>query len=366
MVPKIDTTTSTCQLIFATVCFWPVVGAYYGLKYTFKAAEATVSTGLDVYTRVRVKTRRLRKSKPLATTSAEKAPASPIKRTGTSFLHLPPELRLHIYALAFGNPAIAQVQTRSAFWGPRPETWGPAQGIRDDGDPPSATLRCTVALGGSGLKQQVGIPHHGCVHYGALSQMLCGDQHHFRPGWVRPDLMVFHADLMRACRVVYDEVLDVLYARNTISLFGADIARYFCHNASPEGLKRVRCVHVAHVLPSDGWDRAAQRKNVEDAMRGLREALPGLRQLDVEVVLTWGQPKNPVRLWEWLRDDVLAQFRGLDRFVLKLSVYRPFTPVRYAGYEGWLPEYEPLSSWDDGEYQALKERVLLLDETASS
>ncbi|KAI0881410.1 uncharacterized protein GGS22DRAFT_172097 [Annulohypoxylon maeteangense] len=369
MIAKVGSSVSSaCTSICVAACFWPLVGAYYCLKFSIKAAESTIEAGYDVYNRRRIRTRRLPKSKPLlatASSSPQTATYPPTARARTSFLHLPPEIRLHIYRLALVGPAIVQVRTHSSFWGPRPAGWDSAQGIRDDTDAPSNALRCITGLGGSGLHQLVSPPSHGCVRYHAVSRLICGEGHHMVPGWVQPEKVVFPTDLMRSSRVVYGEVLDMLYASNTISLFGADIARYFCRNASPEGLSRVRFVHVALVMPSHGWDSSSQMKNVRGAMRMLKDALPSLQQLDVEVALTYGQPKNPERFWDWLREDVLGQFRGLERFVLKVSVYKPLRPNRSRGFEGSTPQYEPLSSWDDGEYQVLKDGALLSTEAAS-
>ncbi|KAI1138285.1 hypothetical protein F5Y05DRAFT_419131 [Hypoxylon sp. FL0543] len=369
MVPKIgETNLSPCGDFCLTLCICPFIGLYYSVKYTFKAIDKALYTASDIHTRCRVKLRRLPKSKPLATAQPSLPPSKPPGAgTPTSFLHLPPEIRLEIYRLALGPRAIAQVRTHSAWWGPRPETWDERQGVRGDADPPSETLRCTVGLGGSGLHQLVAPPAHGCVHYGAVSRLLCGEKCRFAPGRRQPRTQrVVPSDLLRACRAVYAEALDVLYAGTTASLFGAPIARYFCRNASPEGLARLRFVHVAHVLPSDAWDSAAQRRSVEGAMRLLRDALPGLRQLDVEVALAYGQPKDPERFWAWLREDVLGHFRGLERFVLKVSVYTPFTPPRGrgGGWEAWTPPCEPLSSWNDDEYRALKARATSSDEEA--
>ncbi|OTA68653.1 hypothetical protein K449DRAFT_419294 [Hypoxylon sp. EC38] len=339
-----ETNLSACGGILALICLYPLIGAYYCIKYTGDAIDATLYTASDIQTRCRANFRRLPKSKPLAvkpTSLESKEPlTSPAAGTPTSFLHLPPEIRLHIYRLALGWQAIVQIRARSSYWGGRPLTWDQTQGIRDDADEPSHTLRCTVGLGGSGLHQLVAPPRHGCVRFGTLSQMICGEGYRSPPSWLHPEEKVYHSDLMRVGRVVYSEVLDVLYADNTISLFGAQIARYFCRNMSPEGLQRVRFVHIAHVIPSETWDSSAERKNVEGAMRTLRDSLPGLRQLDVEVALAYGQPKDPERFWVWLMEDVLGQFRGLERFVLKVSVYLPFTPIRSQGWEGWTPPYK--------------------------
>ncbi|OTA79366.1 hypothetical protein M434DRAFT_18049 [Hypoxylon sp. CO27-5] len=237
-----ETNLSACGGILASMCLYPLVGAYYCIKYTGDAIDAALYTASDIQTRCRVSFRRLPKSKPLAVKPTSLESKEPLTSPAT------------------GMPT----------------------------------------------------------------------------------------------------------SYNTISLFGAQIARYFCRNVSPEGLQRVRFVHVAHVIPSDTWDSSSERKNVAGAMRILRDSLPGLRQLDVEVALTYGQPKDPERFWVWLREDVLGQFRGLERFVLKVPVYLPFTPIRSQGWEGWTPLCEPLSSWDDGEYQALKAKATSSDEAVLS
>ncbi|OTB00711.1 hypothetical protein M426DRAFT_324071 [Hypoxylon sp. CI-4A] len=348
------------------LCIWPLCGCYLCVKYTSKAIIATVGAAWDAYIYVRVKTRRLPKSKPLAggpTLSEQSSLLPPTTSSKTSFLHLPPEIRLQIYRLVLQDRAIAQVRAYSSFWGPRPRRWALTQGIRSDGEAPSRTLRTITGLGGSGLDQLVFPPSHGCVLHTAVSTLICGESHHLTPGWAERKNRVFHTDLMRTCRVVYSEMLDILYANNTISLYGAKISRYFCRNASPEGLSRVRYLHIAHVISPDS---SSDRKEVKEAMRLVRDSLPGLKQLDVEIALTWSQPKDPEKFWTWLKGDLLGQFRGLERFVLKVSVYKTFTPVKYAGPDGWTPPYEALSSWKDDEYQHLKARVTSLDEAGMS
>ncbi|KAI0377566.1 hypothetical protein F5Y04DRAFT_176538 [Hypomontagnella monticulosa] len=353
----------------------PLIGCIYCLKFTIDAAADALEAGFVFYDKCkiqyRVKTYRLRKSKPLATappskskSKTGKSTASPGAREKTGFLHLPPEIRQQIYRLALPGPAIIQPRVHSSFWGPRPPTWAPAQGIRADADPPSETLRLITGLGGSSIKQLVAPPTRGCVHYGSVSLLICGDEHHFAPRWVRPHEHVFHTDLMRSCRAIYGDVLDVLYAQNTVSLFGADIARYFCRIASPEGLSRMKCVHIALMMPS-AWDDRAHRTSIEETIRILRDSMPSLRQLDVEVVLLWGQPKDPQRFWKWLREDVLQQLVGLEGFVLKVSAYLALERPGYGrGHEAWTPDYEPLASWNDEEYEALKARITSSAEVA--
>ncbi|KAI2616208.1 hypothetical protein GGS26DRAFT_450680 [Hypomontagnella submonticulosa] len=355
----------------------PLIGCIFCLKFAVDAAADALDAGSLFYDkckiRYRVKTYRLRKSKPLATaplsktkTKTGKSAASPSAHEKTGFLDLPPEIRQQIYRLALPGPAIIQPRVHSSFWGPRPPTWVPTQGIRTDADPPSEALRLITGLGGSSVKQLVAPPTRGCVHYGSVSLLICGDMHHFAPRWVRPHEHVFHTDLMRSCRAVYADVLEVLYAQNTVSLFGADIARYFCRISSPEGLSRVRFVHVALMIPN-AWDDKKHKTGIEETIRVLKDSMPSLRQLDIEVALLWGQPKDPRRFWNWLREDVLEQLRGLDRFVLKVSAYLTMArPGWGRGYEAWTPDYEPLASWNDEEYEALKARITSSEEAMRS
>ncbi|KAI1653088.1 hypothetical protein F4813DRAFT_375808 [Daldinia decipiens] len=348
-------------------CILPCAAVYYCIKYTFRAVEETLDAVDSARQRHRIKTRKRPKSKPLAvipSVSKRTSASAPIK---TSFLHLPPEIRLMIYRLVFGGPAIMQVRSTYSMRGPRPETWVSGQGIRDDADEPSKALRLIIGLGGSPLRQLVAPPSVGCVIYGYVSRLICGEKHCFAITRYHDDEAVHYTDLMRTSRAVYGEALDLLYAEHTISLFGVEMARYFCRNASPEGMKRIRFAHVALIIPSSSWDSPSQKKSIKDTMKLLRHSLPHLLQLDIEVAVTWGQPKDTGLFWSWLTDDgVLGQFRGLEKFVLKASAYLPFTMRPRGNCEAWTPQYELLESWDDGEYQALKTRVTSLDEAMAS
>ncbi|KAI0845486.1 hypothetical protein F5Y00DRAFT_272885 [Daldinia vernicosa] len=353
------------------VVILPCAAVYYCLKFTFRAVEETLDVVYTARQQHRVKTRKRPKSKPLAVvpsvskSKSKGTPASP--PTKTSFLHLPPEIRLMIYRLVLGGPAIMQVRPTYSVRGPRPDAWASRQGIRDDADEPSKALRLTIGLGGSPLRQLVSPPRAGCVVYGCVSQLICGETHYLGLTRYRRDEMVYYTDLMRTSRVVYVEALDLLYAEHTISLFGVEMARYFCRNASPEGMKRVRFAHVALIIPSSSWSSPLHKRSVKDSMKLLRDSLPHLQQLDVEVAVVWGQPKNAGRFWSWLTGDgVLGQFGGLEKFVLKASAYVPFTRRPYGNWAAWTPQYELLESWDDGEYQALKARVTSLDEAVVS
>ncbi|KAI8956691.1 hypothetical protein F5Y11DRAFT_141510 [Daldinia sp. FL1419] len=350
---------ATKRKAFFIVCLLPCAAVYYCLKYTLHAVEETVDFVSRAQAKHRVKTRKRPKSEPLAV-----VPAAPSngnekeERAKTSFLNLPPEIRLMIYRLVMAGPAIIQVRPTYSVRGPRPETWAPMQGIRDEVDEPSQTLRLTIGLGGSPMRQVVAPPRAGCVVYGCISQLICGDTYYFTLTRYRAEGCVHFTDLMRAGRVVYGEALDLLYAEHTVSLFGVEMARYFCRNASPEGMSRVRFLHVALIISASSWTSSLQRKSIKDTIRLLRESMPNVEQLDVEIAVTWGQPKQSGKFWKWLTgDDLLGQFQGLDRFVLKASAYVPFARRPYGNWAAWTPQYEKLGSWDEEEYKALKGRV---------
>ncbi|KAI1492713.1 hypothetical protein F5X96DRAFT_667485 [Biscogniauxia mediterranea] len=93
-----------------------------------------------------------------------------------------------------------------------------------------------------------------------------------------------------------------------------------CATRAPRAWPAVRYVHLALVVPSsssssdnygkdDDDDGVVMVVVVEATVCALREeALPALRQLDVEVVMAWGQPRDPGRLREL----------SLERFLLKV------------------------------------------------
>ncbi|KAI1475612.1 hypothetical protein F4774DRAFT_274331 [Daldinia eschscholtzii] len=360
-------TTMVKRKTFFIAFVLPCVAVYYCLKYTLHTVEKTLDVVGSARQNYRVRTRKRPKSKPLAVVPSSKGTTpTTTTTTKTSFLHLPLEIRLIIYRLALGGPAIIQVRPTYSIRGPRPETWDPTQGIRSEHDPPSKTLRLTIGLGGSPLRQLVSPPRSGCVVYGCVSQLICGEMYYSMITRFRHHETVFFTDLLRVSRAVYVEALDLLYAEYTISLFGVEMARYFCRNASPEGMARVLYAHVALLFPASTWNSSLQKRSVKETMKLLRDSLPHLRQLDVEVAVTWGQPKHAGQFWSWLTgDDVLGQFRGLEKFVLKASAYMPFARRPYGNWAAWTPEYELLASWDDGEYQALKERVTSSNEIAA-
>ncbi|KAI1806333.1 hypothetical protein F4811DRAFT_511749 [Daldinia bambusicola] len=359
--------TTAKRNVFFIACVLPCAVVYYCAKYSLRAVGKTLIVVDRARQSHRIRTRKRPKSKPLAVVPPKSKGTTHVTGTGTktSFLDLPPEIRLMIYHLALGDEAIIQIRARYSVRGPRPETWSPMQGIRGELDPPSETLRRTIGLGGSPARQIVMPPRSGCVVYGVPLQLICGETFYSLTSRSQYHKQVFFTDLLRVSRAVYADGLDLLYANHTISLFGVEMARYFCRNASPEGMTRVRCAHVALLIPASTWNSSLQKKSIRDTMKLLRSALPHLQQLDVEVAVTWGQPKDAKRFWSWLvGDDVLGQFRGLDEFVLKASAYKPFASRPLGGMEAWTPAYAILESWDDGEYQALKKRVTNSGEVA--
>lgn len=186
---------------------------------------------------------------------------------------------------------------------------------------------------------------------------------------------------MRTCRLVYTEVLDLLYGYNTVSFFGSEIVPFFVRNASPEGLLRIRYVPVALSIQSLNWSMPRNKTSVLDTIHCINESMAtSLRQLDIEVVLTHGQPSEPQQFWAWLVQALSSNFHGLGRFVLKVSVIRPDHVIikseederRYmleiqelhdrilGGEEDYLtrvPKRTHLITWSGPEYVMLKEKV---------
>ncbi|KAK3196544.1 hypothetical protein K4F52_000426 [Lecanicillium sp. MT-2017a] len=164
------------------------------------------------------------------------------------------------------------------------------------------------------------------------------------------------ASLLLVCRQVYHEVLPILYGENTFSFFGPGIVPFLVRNVGAEGLAMVRNVHLALPLDATRWMQSRWKREVTKAIKCIKENFTALKQFDVEIILTWGQPKQPDLLWKWLMVDVFAQLGGLDEFVLKIAVARPLSKHKDDRYEyqDWQPETEPLSSWSDEDYQRLK------------
>lgn len=274
-----------------------------------------------------------------------------------TFLDLPLEIRQHIYELALGGPCIFQPSYKWSLRGPRPNHWEPWQHVRGDADPCSKALSKIIALGGSGLKPLVRPPQNGCAFLFSQPELVCGDVFAYEPdmeGWT--SRVCRHTDLMRVSRQIYGDMLHYLYSDCTISLFGEEMVYYFTRNASPDGLSRVRYVHIALVISSQKWEsKKKKQKNIE-AIQCLKESFVNLQALDVEIVVAWGQPDHPERLCSWLSNHVFGQLRGLENLVVKIAVYKPL-PRGTEHRLRWTPPSEPLRGWDDGKYNALKRAV---------
>ena len=338
---------------------WLTLDAIRGTIATVRSTHRAVSA---VKMRVRLRTRRVPKSSPVArpkaeTTETETAVSANKATTPTSFLDLPVDLRLQIYQLAVDSDAtMVQPGLYGSEWGLPPTSWQRGQHICADTDPPSKGLRFSIGCGAS-WDNQTPTPrrprNYGCVFIGHKPFLICSDVQPISWSYRGYGQMREYMNLMRSCRIVYAEMLDVLYAHTTLCLFGPEMIRFFTRNASPEGLCRVQYCHIVLPMESEKWQLPAQKRSVEKAVSTLRDSLPSLRQLHMEVTLTWDQPANPHDLWMWLR-DTLSVFRDLDAFVLKISVYaRPSGD----GYRNPSCTWEALRSWDDAEYAALKELV---------
>ncbi|KAI5921066.1 hypothetical protein F4810DRAFT_712884 [Camillea tinctor] len=353
-------------IVLGGVCLVPILPVFLG----YCAFDETRCAIRRAKIRRRIERRRLPQSQPLLLSPELSARNTVSPRKSTSFLDLPLEIRQQIYRLVLRGPAIVQVGPVRPSWGPRPDTWSLAQHIRAEADPPSADLRRIIThFGTPGANPQARRSGHDFV-------LIRGSPEQQRQEQFRREISDIirrregytpqapFTNLMRAHHVVYGDVLDLLYSHNTVSLFGAEMAHYFLRNASPEGLARVRYVHLVLLVSSDNWERTEGVAAVAGTVNAVREALPALRQLDVEIALAWGQPKNPEKFWAWLRGhDVLAQLGGLERFVLKLMVYVREEKKASGQFDRGVKgkkrvRWEPLHSWNQEEYKALKAQVI--------
>jgi hypothetical protein len=114
-------------------------------------------------------------------------------------------------------------------------------------------------------------------------------------------------------------------------------------------------VYLLLSLDAIEWANPNQKMVVLTAIQCLKENLTGLLQFDVDFMVTWGQPTDGNMLWKWLTQEVFSQLKGLEQFVLKVSVLKPLlTPVDRRCYDDWDPDVEPLEFWNEEEYQNLK------------
>lgn len=154
---------------------------------------------------------------PLAGANHGADPGTPVEgveAAPASFLHLPFEIRLYIYRLALGDSTVVQPTLNDTpYWCPAPGEWRPGRHIHSDADQPSAGLRSVLECEGSVFEPWPHSRTHGCCREIFRKAMIFGNGRSIN-SWEDPEVapQMRHADLMRTCRTVHDEMLDVLYA----------------------------------------------------------------------------------------------------------------------------------------------------------
>lgn len=288
-----------------------------------------------------------------------------------SILSLPIEIRQQIYEFVLPTKKVYQPcpgrpkYPLHEYHGPQPPHWPPHQHIRSDEDPPSQALASILLLGGS-YENPIPAPRsQGCVRYSCMTQLICGDMH-MELNWARDDESCSLTSLMRSSRTIYGDLLHHFYARNTFSFFGAESLLYFVRNVSPEGLRLIRYAHLAIPLEIqdlstaqlgiplniEHWKFQQSKEMVTKAFGVLQEQFESLKQLDVEVVIMWDPRAEVQLLTPWLRDTVFGQLHGLEKLVVKVSVYIANLPRTRDPYDP--PEMEPLGSWTEELYAGVK------------
>lgn len=342
----------TVSVVFTSALVVFVIGPYLAIKQCNRIPRFIK----DKRRRHQFRHGRLPKSKPiskgLVKTSGLRDNVSPAK-----ILSLPIEIRQQIYELVLPSKKVYQPcpgpprYPLFKYHGPQPPHWPPGQQIRNDEDPPSQALGAILRLGGSYADPIPAPKRQGCVIYFCLTQLICGDMAiQLRPP--KGDEPCSLTDLMRINRIFYDDLLHHFYAKNVFSFFGAESLVYFARNASPEGIRLIRYAHVAIPLESEKWMLETNKALVTKAFGTLQEQFESLKQLDVEVVVLWSQPAEPELMAAWLREEVFGQLHGLEKLVVKGSVYKSATERPSSPYDP--PEMEPLSSWNDELYASVK------------
>lgn len=302
---------------------------------------------------------RLPKSRPISQGVVEVA-GRRSSTSPTSILSLPIEIRQYIYELVVHTKKIYQPcpgrprYPLYAYHGPQPPDWLPHQHTRSEDDPPSQALGTILRLGGSCFDPLPAPKRQGCVMYGCVSQLICGEMRvDLRPPVAAETC--FLTDLMRSNRTIYGDILHHLYARNLFSFFGPDSLLYFVRNVSPEGLRLIRYVHLAIPLRSEGWKSKDSQAIVTKAFKVLQEQFESVKQLDVEVVILRSQPADPQLLAAWLKDKVFGQLYGLEKLVVKVSVHKGLAVNEQLPSPYDPPVMEGLSSWTGPLYRTVKD-----------
>ncbi|KAL3449128.1 hypothetical protein BJX65DRAFT_272861 [Aspergillus insuetus] len=281
------------------------------------------------------------------------------------FHHLPFEIQQQIFDLVLPGRLIIQPEFRdnrlvsrigtfpSYYW----NRWPRKKHIRDDSDRTSDAFAYVLDQGGWYLDQtpepldpSARAPERYLICGFAEALSLVRRREIYPTGYV---------DLLRVDRRCYACLLGDLYARHTISFFGAEMLMLFMENASLEGMERIRYVHLGIALPKPGSKAYLDARNsVAVAIERMASIFSGLEEVDVEIALLWGEKLGDLQdLSRWLLHEAFDALGGLLRkFVLKVSVLQRIVEMRIAG-DVLKPVLLPVKVINSRQYSELKTRL---------
>jgi hypothetical protein len=289
---------------------------------------------------------------------------SPLSCDPVGFHHLPLEIQQQIFDLVLPQRLIIQPEFRenrlvsrigtfpNYYW----NRWSPKKHIRDDSDRTSDHFAHVLDQGGWYL-DQTPEPLDPSARR-PERYLICGFAEALSPERRREIVPTGYVDLLRADRRCYASFLGDLYARHTISFFGAEMVTLFMDNASLEGMQRIRYVHLGIPLPKPG-SRAYRdaRNSVTAAISQMTRVFSGLEELDVEIALLWGEKLGDLQdLSRWLLYEAFEALGGLKKFVLKVSVLQRIVEMRIAG-DVLKPVLLPVKVLNSRQYSELKKRL---------
>lgn len=249
--------------------------------------------------------------------SKRSEPISPSNSMLTDRIHrLPPEIRLQIYHHIFPRSYVVQPEfengrLRVRFGLLTTNSTNSNTAVSSCSNATRNTLRTTLEDGGSFLHQRSPrIP----VTKATAGRLIYGDGE----AWYISQCPEFFgggafASLLQTSRTVHQEVVDILYSKHIFSFFGPEMLQLFLDRASFEGLRSVRCVHLAVPIQPQGSSMETALILLGRTMRRVNSEMIGLRHLSVEVVSHQGPPQDPVML----RSYVVEILRGLRLESLK-------------------------------------------------
>jgi hypothetical protein len=162
--------------------------------------------------------------------------------------------------------------------------------------------------------------------------------------------------LLRTSKLLHREAVNILYSRHTFSFFGPEMLQVFLDQASLEGLRAVRHMHLAVPLSSQASSIGNALDFLAQTMKRVELEMPGLQHLDVEIVAQHGQPHNSALLWRRVSTIFeQLQLRQLEDFVLKISVLRK--DVGGKKIQDQATGFKALDTWDVSEYGRIKALV---------